>query len=50
MTPADRSGETKPGGRDPKVGVLALQGAFAEHAAVLDALGAHPVEVRTPRE
>lgn len=31
-----------------KVGVLALQGAFAEHAAVLDALDAHPVEIRTP--
>ena len=34
----------------PKVGVLALQGAFAEHAAVLDALDAHPVEVRRPSD
>jgi 5'-phosphate synthase pdxT subunit len=34
----------------PKIGVLALQGAFAEHAAVLDALGAHPVEVRMPSD
>ena len=32
----------------PKVGVLALQGAFAEHAAALAALGAHPVLVRGP--
>jgi pyridoxal 5'-phosphate synthase pdxT subunit len=29
-----------------KVGVLALQGAFARHVACLDALGAEPVEVR----
>jgi 5'-phosphate synthase pdxT subunit len=31
-----------------KVGVLALQGAFARHAACLRALGAEPIEVRTP--
>jgi len=31
-----------------KVGVLALQGAFARHAEVLRALGAHPIEVRRP--
>ena len=31
-----------------KVGVLALQGAFARHAAMLRALGAAPAEVRTP--
>jgi pyridoxal 5'-phosphate synthase pdxT subunit len=31
-----------------KVGVLALQGAFAAHAACLRALGAEPSEVRTP--
>lgn len=31
-----------------KVGVLALQGAFAAHARVLGALGAEPVEVRLP--
>jgi pyridoxal 5'-phosphate synthase pdxT subunit len=29
-----------------KVGVLALQGAFARHVACFDALGAEPVEVR----
>jgi pyridoxal 5'-phosphate synthase pdxT subunit len=33
-----------------KTGVLALQGAFARHAEVLRACGAHPVEVRTPDE
>ena len=33
-----------------RVGVLALQGAFAAHAAVLAELGADPVEVRTPSE
>ena len=31
-----------------KVGVLALQGAARRHADALAALGAHPVEVRTP--
>ena len=33
-----------------KTGVLALQGAFARHAEVLRACGAHPIEVRTPDE
>jgi pyridoxal 5'-phosphate synthase pdxT subunit len=33
-----------------KIGVLALQGDFAEHAAVLRRIGAHPVEVRLPSE
>lgn len=31
-----------------KVGVLALQGAFARHAAVLTDVGTTPIEVRTP--
>ena len=31
-----------------KVGVLALQGAFARHSEVLSGLGAVPLEVRTP--
>ena len=31
-----------------KVGVLALQGAFARHAAVLTDVGVAPIEVRTP--
>jgi pyridoxal 5'-phosphate synthase pdxT subunit len=34
----------------PRVGVLALQGAFAAHARVLRGLGAEPVEVRQPAE
>lgn len=33
-----------------KVGVLALQGAWRRHAEALAALGAHPVEVRTPED
>ena len=32
-------------GHGARVGVLALQGAFAAHARVLAELGAHPVEV-----
>jgi pyridoxal 5'-phosphate synthase pdxT subunit len=34
----------------PKVGVLAVQGAFREHVEALEALGAHTVEVRTPSD
>ncbi len=34
----------------PRVGVLALQGDFREHLAVLDALGAEAVPVRRPGE
>ncbi|TDI14142.1 MAG: pyridoxal 5'-phosphate synthase glutaminase subunit PdxT [Acidobacteria bacterium] len=34
----------------PQVGVLALQGDFAAHAAALESAGAQVVEVRTPRE
>jgi pyridoxal 5'-phosphate synthase pdxT subunit len=33
-----------------KVGVLAVQGNFREHAAMLRRLGAEPVEVRKPEE
>jgi 5'-phosphate synthase pdxT subunit len=33
-----------------KVGVLALQGASRRHAEALAALGAHPVEIRTPED
>jgi len=36
--------------RRPRVGVLALQGGFAAHAEALRAVGAVPVEVRTPPE
>ena len=34
--------------RSPRIGVLALQGAFREHAAALRKLGADVVEVRLP--
>ena len=33
-----------------KIGVLALQGDFAEHVAMLDHIGVEPVEVRLPRD
>jgi pyridoxal 5'-phosphate synthase pdxT subunit len=33
-----------------RIGVLAVQGAFREHAAVLRRLGAEPVEVRLPEQ
>jgi 5'-phosphate synthase pdxT subunit len=36
--------------RRPKIGVLALQGAFREHARVLRGLGAEVSEVRLPEE
>jgi 5'-phosphate synthase pdxT subunit len=34
----------------PRVGILALQGNFREHAAMLRRLGADPVEVRKPEQ
>ncbi len=34
----------------PKIGVLALQGAFAEHVAMVGRLGAEAVEVRMPSQ
>ena len=34
----------------PRIGVLALQGAFREHVVLLRGLGADAVEVRTPDE
>ena len=36
--------------REPKIGVLAVQGNFREHAAVLRRLGATVVEVRMPED
>ncbi|MCC6457622.1 MAG: pyridoxal 5'-phosphate synthase glutaminase subunit PdxT [Caldilineaceae bacterium] len=36
--------------RRPRIGVLALQGAFAEHIAILRRLGVEAVEVRTPAQ
>jgi 5'-phosphate synthase pdxT subunit len=37
-------------GRAPRIGVLALQGAFREHVRALRGLGADAVEVRLPEE
>lgn len=34
----------------PRIGVMALQGAFREHEALLAKAGAEPVEVRLPRD
>ena len=36
--------------RRPRVGILAVQGDVAEHAAALREAGAEPVEVRLPRD
>ena len=36
--------------RSPKIGVLAVQGNFREHAAMLRRLGAEVVEVRLPKQ
>jgi pyridoxal 5'-phosphate synthase pdxT subunit len=36
--------------RSPRIGVLALQGAFREHARALRAAGAEVVEVRLPKQ
>jgi 5'-phosphate synthase pdxT subunit len=36
--------------RRPRIGVLALQGAFRDHARMLDAAGADVVEVRLPEQ
>jgi 5'-phosphate synthase pdxT subunit len=36
--------------RQVRIGVLALQGAFAEHVAILRRLGAEATEVRTPAQ
>ena len=33
-----------------RIGILALQGAFAEHGAMLDRLGAEHFEIRQPRD
>jgi pyridoxal 5'-phosphate synthase pdxT subunit len=37
-------------GESPRIGILAVQGNFREHAAVLRRLGADPVEVRRPEQ
>ncbi|MEK7281654.1 MAG: pyridoxal 5'-phosphate synthase glutaminase subunit PdxT [Chloroflexota bacterium] len=38
------------GGRGKSIGILALQGAYAEHGAVLERLGMRPVWVRLPKD
>lgn len=38
------------GARPMRIGVLAVQGAFAEHMATLDAIGVEGVEVRLPAD
>src|SRR2546421_12533040 len=37
-------------GEAPRIGILAVQGNFREHAAMLRRLGAEPVEVRKPEQ
>ena len=37
-------------GGEPRIGVLALQGDFREHAEILKSLGVEPVEVRTTED
>jgi 5'-phosphate synthase pdxT subunit len=41
---------SKPSGRTPRIGVLALQGDVREHVNAVRAVGAEPVEVRLPRD
>ncbi|HVW16803.1 MAG TPA: pyridoxal 5'-phosphate synthase glutaminase subunit PdxT [Solirubrobacteraceae bacterium] len=48
MVGGSKAGPARP--RRPVVGVLALQGGFAAHAAILRELGADVREVRTPEE
>jgi 5'-phosphate synthase pdxT subunit len=50
--PAERDGETERQHRKerPRIGVLAIQGDYAAHAAALADAGADPVEVRNPEE
>src|SRR5690348_15128987 len=42
--------ENKNGNKTPKIGVLALQGAFIEHEKMLQDLGAEAREVRLPED
>ena len=44
------SGRAADNGRQPVIGVLALQGAFAEHALMVRRTGARAVEVRKPEQ
>lgn len=49
-TVAGAAGGTKPAPSRPRVGVLALQGDFVAHGALLTELGADVIEVRTPAD
>jgi pyridoxal 5'-phosphate synthase pdxT subunit len=40
----------EPGSRQPRIGVLAVQGAVREHVAAIRDVGAEPFEVRLPRD
>ena len=44
------NGDRGSAGETPRIGVLALQGDFREHAKILEDLGVEPVEVRTPED
>lgn len=43
------AGNSNNGGR-PRIGILALQGDYKEHARILETLGVEPVEVRTQED
>jgi pyridoxal 5'-phosphate synthase pdxT subunit len=44
------NGDKSETGERARIGVLALQGDFREHAEILQGLGVEPVEVRTPED
>jgi len=48
--PSPRAGAPRAGAPRAVVGVLALQGDFAEHAQMIESLGARAVEVRSPAQ
>jgi 5'-phosphate synthase pdxT subunit len=48
MDRGDNQTPAQPSERRPKIGVLALQGDFAEHMRMLEAVGAEAVAVRLP--
>src|SRR5260370_13549274 len=45
-----RAHQREPGADEVKIGILAVQGDFEAHAAMLERLGVQTVEVRTPTE
>ena len=50
MGPRGRRGDTIPGMKPLRIGVLALQGNFREHAQMLRGLGVDAVEIRKPEQ